>query len=373
MSDAIRKAVLARLARIPGPEGRGDLVSLGLLSDIFVSDGRVAFSITVPADAARRLEPFRLDVEKAVAGIPGIERAMVALTAEKAPARASAPDAPPAGGHGQQARTSIPGVTHVVAVASGKGGVGKSTVSVNLALALHADGLKVGILDAYIYGPSVPRLLGVSGRPALGANRKMIPHIAHGIKAMSMGFLVDGDTPMVWRGPMLVSALRQMLFDCTWAPLDVLVIDMPPGTGDVQLSLSQTIALDGAVIVSTPQDLALLDARKGLEMFKKVEVPILGLVENMSTFVCPHCGGRADVFGHGGVRHEAEKRDLPFLGEIPLALSVREQSDAGAPVVVSDPKGAPALAFRDLAKGVRAALASGGISRRPPPRIVIEA
>ncbi|MGH2340127.1 Mrp/NBP35 family ATP-binding protein [Segnochrobactraceae bacterium EtOH-i3] len=371
MSDTIRQAVLARLSRMPGPDGKGDLVSLGLLSDVFVSDGRVAFSITVPADKAARLEPFRREVEKAVAAVPGVERAMIALTAEKAPGKPGAPPARPAAPGGAPARTSVPGVAHVVAVASGKGGVGKSTVSVNLALALHALGLRVGILDADIYGPSIPRLLGVSGKPALGENRKMIPHIAHGIKAMSMGFLVDDDTPMVWRGPMLVSALRQMLFDCAWAPLDVLIIDMPPGTGDVQLSLSQTIALDGAVIVSTPQDLALLDARKGLEMFRKVEVPILGLVENMSTFVCPHCGGRSDVFGHGGVRREAEKLDLPFLGEIPLALVVREKSDAGTPVVVSDPTGAPALAFRDLARGVQAAI-SGAPQRRPAPRIIIE-
>ena len=230
---------------------------------------------------------------------------------------------------------AIPGVGNIIAVASGKGGVGKSTTAVNIALGLQARGLKVGVLDADIYGPSMPRLLGIKGRPQQLAGDKLAPMEAYGLKVMSMGFLVDEETPMIWRGPMVMSALSQMLKDVAWGELDVLVVDMPPGTGDAQLTMAQQVPLAGAIIVSTPQDLALIDARKGLNMFRKVDVPVLGIVENMSTFICPHCGSATDIFAHGGAQSEAKRLGVPFLGEVPLTLAIRETSDAGKPVMAS--------------------------------------
>ncbi|MGQ0682154.1 Mrp/NBP35 family ATP-binding protein, partial [Bradyrhizobium sp.] len=252
---------------------------------------------------------------------------------------------------------AVPGVKHLIAVASGKGGVGKSTTAVNLALGLKALGLKTGVLDADIFGPSQPRLLGLKGKPEVTTGNKLKPMLAHGLKAMSMGFMVDEGTPVVWRGPMVVQALAQMLREVEWADasggLDVLVIDMPPGTGDVQLTMAQQAPLAGAVIVSTPQDLALIDARKGLAMFQRVQVPVLGIVENMSYFQCPQCGTRSDIFGHGGARHEAEKLGVPFLGEIPLHMSIRATSDAGTPVVDSEPDGPYAAIYRAIGAKVR--------------------
>ncbi|WP_334174821.1 Mrp/NBP35 family ATP-binding protein [Pseudoxanthobacter sp.] len=382
--------VLERLAAVPGPDG-GDIVSLGLVSDVFIADGRVAFSITVPETRARELEPLRRAAEAAVLAIPGVERAMVALTAERhhgpgrvarprppaaplasaesAAAAAPSPAAAPARPAAQQ---GVPGVGLLIAVASGKGGVGKSTTAVNLALALKERGLKVGVLDADVYGPSVPRLLGLTGRPQTVDGRRLMPLEAYGLKAMSIGLLIEEDTPMIWRGPMVVSALRQMLMDVAWGELDVIVIDMPPGTGDVQLSLAQQAPLAGAVIVSTPQDLALLDARKGLAMFRKVEVPVLGIVENMSTFICPHCGEASHIFGHGGARHEAERLGVPFLGEIPLAMTIRETSDAGAPVMASAPDGPHAAAYRAVAGALWQEVQARRNSHRRPPQIVIE-
>jgi ATP-binding protein involved in chromosome partitioning len=253
-------------------------------------------------------------------------------------------------------KAPIPGVTSIVAVASGKGGVGKSTTSLNLALALHKLGLKVGLLDADIYGPSVPRLTGLTDKPTLDDNRKMIPLARFGLAIMSIGFLVAEETAMIWRGPMVMSAVTQMLRDVAWGELDVLVVDMPPGTGDAQLTLAQTVPLQGAVIVSTPQDLALIDARRGLAMFNKVEVPVLGIVENMSYFQCPECGTRSDIFGHGGARHEAERLGVPFLGEVPLHMAIRAGSDSGMPVVESEPEGPHAAAYRAIATQVRDAL-----------------
>ncbi|ADZ71236.1 iron-sulfur cluster carrier protein ApbC [Polymorphum gilvum] len=381
MSDAIKQAVLDRLSRVKGPDLEGDLVSLGLVSDIFVSDGRVAFSITVPADRARELEPLRQAAEKVVLEIDGVERAMVALTAERkvsgdaasarstpspARARVAAPEA-------SSAKPGVPGVRHIIAVASGKGGVGKSTTTANLALALKANGLRVGVLDADIYGPSIPRLFHVSGRPEPVSGRVLKPLEGYGVKVMSMGFMVEEDTPMIWRGPMVMSALTQMLREVAWGDLDVLVVDMPPGTGDAQLTMAQQVPLSGAVIVSTPQDLALIDARKGLNMFRRVEVPVLGIVENMSYFLCPDCGSRHDIFGHGGARAEAEKLGVPFLGEVPLDMQIRITSDAGTPVVVSDPDGPHARIYRDIASRVWAAVErSGSDARRAAPAIVIE-
>ncbi len=269
-------------------------------------------------------------------------------------------------------QSDIPGVAAVIAVASGKGGVGKSTTALNLALGLRDLGLRVGLLDADIYGPSVPRLTGIREKPELNDERKMIPIQRFGLAVMSIGFLVEEDTAMIWRGPMVMSAITQMLRDVAWGTLDVLVVDMPPGTGDAQLTLAQNVPLKGAVIVSTPQDLSLIDARRGLAMFTKVNVPVLGIVENMSYFQCPHCGGRSDIFGHGGARHEAERLGVPFLGEVPLHMDIREKSDSGLPVAVSDPDGVHAKIYRDIAVRVRDAIKGAGASR-PAPRIVIEA
>jgi len=243
----------------------------------------------------------------------------------------------------------VPGIDAIIAVASGKGGVGKSTTAVNLALGLAANGLTVGILDADIYGPSMPRLLGIRGRPQTVDGKVLKPMERYGLKVMSIGFLVEEETPMIWRGPMVISALTQMLREVAWGALDVLVVDMPPGTGDAQLTMAQQVPLAGAVIVSTPQDLALIDARKGLNMFKRVEVPLLGIVENMSYFIAPDTGRRYDIFGHGGARAEAERLGVPFLGEVPLTMNIRETSDAGTPVVASDPDGPQARIYRDIA------------------------
>ncbi len=373
MAEVTKEQVLDALRRVKGPDLEGDLVSLGLVSDVFVSDGRVVFSITVPAERAQELEPLRQAAEKVVADLPGAGKVMVALTAEKkagqgaapqpsaqarpAPSKAQMGAVPPpmaARGHGhapEQAaeKPGVPGIASIIAVASGKGGVGKSTSAVNLALALQANGLKVGVLDADIYGPSMPRLLHITGRPEPVSGRILKPLEGYGLKVMSMGFLVEEETPMIWRGPMVMSALTQMLREVAWGELDVLVVDMPPGTGDAQLTMAQQVPLAGAVIVSTPQDLALIDARKGLNMFRKVDVPVLGIVENMSYFLCPSCGERSDIFGHGGARNEAEKLGVPFLGEVPLHMDIRSNSDAGTPVVVSEPDGPHARLYREIA------------------------
>jgi len=265
------------------------------------------------------------------------------------------------------------GVRNIVAIASGKGGVGKSTTTVNLALALAASGKSVGILDSDIYGPSMPRMLGISGRPNSPDGRRLQPMENYGVKCMSMGFLVEEDTPMIWRGPMVMSAIEQMLRDVEWGELDILVVDLPPGTGDAQLTLAQRVPLTGAVIVSTPQDIALLDARKGLNMFRKVEVPVFGIVENMSYYICPECGHRAEIFSHGGARIEAERLGTEFLGEIPLDIVIRETSDAGRPIVVSDPDSALAKTYcaiaARVAEKIDEALGAGG---RAAPRIVIQ-
>jgi ATP-binding protein involved in chromosome partitioning len=287
-----------------------------------------------------------------------------------APAAAGRPHGHP--GHGPQPAgpAGIPGVGAIIAVASGKGGVGKSTVAINLALALRDLGLKVGVLDADIYGPSLPKLLAIKERPQTSGGTRLKPIVRHGMPVMSIGFLVEEETPMIWRGPMVMSALTQMLREVDWGNLDVMVVDMPPGTGDAQLTMAQQVPLKGAVIVSTPQDLALIDARRGIAMFRRVNVPVLGIVENMSSFVCPHCGTRSDIFGHGGAHHEAERLAVPFLGEVPLALEIREKSDAGLPVVASEPDGPHAQAFRAIAARVREGLR---VESRPAPKIVIEA
>ena len=388
MPDIDRNEVLTRLRSVAGPDGTGDIVALGLVSDIVVSGSKVMFSITVPADRAGALEPLRRAAEKAVLAAPGVTGAMVALTAEKKGGPAAAPrrgpppgaGAPPPHAHGHahgeaqaRAKAGVPGVDAIIAVASGKGGVGKSTTAVNLAFGLRANGLRVGILDADIYGPSLPRLLNLRDRkPEVVSGRILRPLDAGGVKAMSIGFLVEEETPMIWRGPMVVSALNQMLREVEWGTLDVLVVDMPPGTGDAQLTMAQQVPLAGAVIVSTPQDLALIDARKGLNMFRRVDVPVLGIVENMSYFLCPHCGGRTDIFAHGGARHEAEHLGVPFLGEVPLELRIRLTSDAGTPIVAAEPDGPDAAIYRDIAARVWAGVKNERSVGRPAPRIVVE-
>jgi ATP-binding protein involved in chromosome partitioning len=400
-----KEAILERLRRVKGPDLEGNIVDLGLVSEILLKDGRVSFSITVPAHRAAELDGLRQAADKVVREMDGVTGVAAVLTAERSggggAASSRAPAARGAGQVAESARVSqararagtgaaqagarpaapapggrprtlqITGIKHMIAVASGKGGVGKSTVAVNLALGLQASGLKVGVLDADIYGPSQPRLLGLTGKPELAGPNRLRPMRAYGLEAMSMGFLVEEDTPIVWRGPMVVSALTQMLRDVAWSELDALIIDMPPGTGDVQLSMAQQVPLSGAVIVCTPQDLALIDARKGLSMFRKVDVPVLGIIENMSTFICPKCGERTDIFGHGGAKREAEKLGLPFLGGVPLDMEIRVRSDEGRPIAATDPDGPHARVFREIAANMWAALQGEAGARLAPPELEI--
>jgi ATP-binding protein involved in chromosome partitioning len=374
-----REDVTASLAAVAVPDGRS-LLSSGRLSDIVVSDGKVFFSISAEAAAVQRWEPVRKAAEQAVRALPGVQSVMVALTAEKAGGSAPPPPAhgrpaqPGRAPHGaaQPQSKAVPGVKAIIAVASGKGGVGKSTTAVNLALGLRDLGLKVGMLDADIYGPSIPKLLAVREKPQTIGGTRLRPISSYGLTVMSIGFLIEEETPMIWRGPMVMSALTQMLREVEWGELDVMVVDMPPGTGDAQLTIAQQVPLAGAVIVSTPQDLALIDARRGIAMFKRVDVPVLGIVENMSYFNCPECGTRSDIFGHGGARHEAERLGVPFLGEVPLHLSIRETSDAGRPLVATDPNGIHAGIYREIAAKAWAQVGEQGGSRAAP-KIVIEA
>ncbi|WP_454848370.1 Mrp/NBP35 family ATP-binding protein [Rhizobium binxianense] len=381
MTEVTKEQVLETLKTVRGPDLEHNIVELGMVSDVFISDGKVYFSITVPAERARELEPMRLAAERVIKEMPGVKGALVALTADKkaAPSAPAARPAPQAAHHGHShapqqpprpGKIGVPGIGAIIAVASGKGGVGKSTTAVNLALGLLANGLRVGILDADIYGPSMPRLLKISGRPTQIDGRIINPMENYGLKVMSMGFLVDEETAMIWRGPMVQSALMQMLREVAWGELDVLVVDMPPGTGDAQLTMAQQVPLAGAVIVSTPQDLALVDARKGLNMFRKVEVPVLGIVENMSYFIAPDTGTRYDIFGHGGARKEAERIGVPFLGEVPLTMNIRETSDAGTPLVASEPNGIVAGIYRGIAEKVWQEV--GGKPQRTAPAIVFE-
>ncbi|HEY6994802.1 MAG TPA: iron-sulfur cluster carrier protein ApbC [Xanthobacteraceae bacterium] len=370
-----KEQVLASLEGVKSPDGT-PLPRSGTLSEVVAGDGKVFFSITVDAVEVKAWEPVRKRAEEAVRALPGVQSALVALTAERRPGAAAARPAPgPAGPRSAprgEAVQGVPGVEAIIAVASGKGGVGKSTTAVNLALGLAALGLKVGVLDADIYGPSLPKLLAIKERPQTLGGTRLKPITRYGLTVMSIGFLIDEETPMIWRGPMVISALTQMLREVEWGALDVMVVDMPPGTGDAQLTMAQQVPLKGAVIVSTPQDLALVDARRGVAMFKRVNVPVLGVVENMSYFLCPHCGTRSDIFGHGGARREAERLGVPFLGEVPLHMAIREKSDAGLPVVATEPDGEHARIYRDIAAKVRAQLA-GPAGGRAAPKIVIEA
>ncbi|MFO7483544.1 iron-sulfur cluster carrier protein ApbC [Oceanibaculum nanhaiense] len=408
MAQVTEQQVLDALKAVQDTEQGRDIVSLGMVTGLSVQEGRVSFAIEVDPARGPKLEGLRQEAQKAVEALPGITGVTAALTAHSARGAAqpasAAPAPRPLGGkpaagsrtggtaphshghaHGhshapqqpahqsasQAAKPLVPGVRAIIAVASGKGGVGKSTTSVNLALALAAIGRKVGLLDADIYGPSLPRMMGITGKPTTTPDGKTLkPMENYGVKCMSMGFMVAEDTPMIWRGPMVMSALEQMLRDVEWGDLDVLVVDMPPGTGDAQLTMAQRVPLAGAVIVSTPQDIALLDARKGLNMFRKVDVPVFGVIENMSYFLCPHCGERSDIFSHGGARKEAERMGVDFLGEIPLDIAIRETSDSGKPIVVSQPSSPHAAAYRAIAEAVWAKLSGGAV--RAMPKISIE-
>jgi ATP-binding protein involved in chromosome partitioning len=361
------ETVLRALGAIADPDRPGNVVELGMISGLAIRDGHVSFAIEVSPERGPRLEPLRKAAEAAVNAIPGVLSVTAVLTAHRAGA------APAPHGQGRPGKAAVPGVRSIVAVASGKGGVGKSTTAANLALALHGLGLRVGMLDADIYGPSQPRMMGIKGRPRKRDEETLIPLENHGVRCMSMGFLVPEDTPTIWRGPMVMGALKQMLRQVEWGALDVLVVDLPPGTGDTQLTMAQDVPLTGAVIVSTPQDIALLDARKGLNMFRKVDVPVFGIIENMSYFNCPHCGQRSDIFSHGGARREAERLGVEFLGEIPLDMAIRETSDGGQPIVVSQPGSPHAAAYRAIAERVwQLVLAVQGDARRQAPRIVVQ-
>ena len=393
MASLDKESVLARLRTVHEPGAGQDIVSRGQVSisgspwirlrtiaralshepEILCLD---EFSIAIDPAQAEKLEPMRKEAETAVLALPGVTQVLASLTAHAAAGQARPARVPPelaarANRIEQSSKPGVPGVGAIIAVASGKGGVGKSTTAVNLALAFKANGLKVAVLDADIYGPSMPRLLGVSGQPEAVAGRVLKPLEGYGLKVMSMGFLVEEDTPTIWRGPMVISALTQMLREVAWGEIDVLVVDMPPGTGDAQLTMAQQVPLAGSIIVSTPQDLALIDARKGINMFRKVDVPILGIVENMSYFLCPKCGERSDVFGHGGARDEAERLGVEFLGEVPLEMRIRETSDSGKPVVATEPDSAYARIYRDIATKAWAQVMMAG-EADGAPRIVIE-
>ncbi len=388
MSQITEQQILDALKTVRDPESDKDIVSLKMVSGLVIKDGNVGFAIEVAPERGPKLEPLRKAAEDVVHALPGVLSVTAVLTAHSsggqgaapqpapppssAPAQATGGQRPPAQGGAGQQRQMVPGVGAIVAVASGKGGVGKSTTATNLALALSRLGLKVGLLDADIYGPSLPRMMGISGKPTSPDGKILKPMENFGVKCMSMGFLVAEDTPMIWRGPMVQSALQQMLRDVEWGELDILIVDMPPGTGDAQLTMAQQVPLAGAVIVSTPQDIALLDARKGLNMFRKVDVPVLGIIENMSVFICPKCGHESHIFSHGGAKKEAETLGMHFLGEMPLNIDIRITSDEGRPIVVSEPDGEHAQRYLDIAKTVWERVSAGDSAPRKSPTIVMQ-
>ena len=349
-SPLTEDSILKALGRITLPDKGGDIVTRGMVEGLTVSNGRVSFAIAVDPKQGAALEPLRVAAEKVVRGMAGVQSVTAVLTAHRS--------APPAQEKKPLGKIDMPNVKHIIAVASGKGGVGKSTTAVNLAVAMALNGLKVGLLDADIYGPSIPRMMHVTGKPETTDGKKMIPFERYGVKMMSMGFLIAEDAPMIWRGPMVHSAIQQLFRDVLWGDLDIIVADMPPGTGDAQLTMAQQVPLSGVVIVSTPQDIALLDARKGLNMFRRVDVPVLGLIENMSTFQCPHCGEHTHIFNHGGARDEAVKLGVPFLGELPLDIKVRETSDSGEPITATQPTSPIAHVYRTMATKIWESLIS---------------
>jgi ATP-binding protein involved in chromosome partitioning len=350
MADDLAAVVTKALAAVKDPASGQDVVAAGMVQGLVVRDGMVHFALQVAREAAASMEPVRAAAEAAARAVPGVISATAVLTAHRAEAAPAARPAAPRG-PASPGPMLLSDVRAIIAVASGKGGVGKSTTAVNLAVALAADGLKVGLLDADIYGPSLPQMLGTRERPR-SEGQRIIPLSRWGLKAMSIGFLVEEETPMIWRGPMVMGALEQMMGQVAWGPLDVMIVDMPPGTGDAQLTMSQRVPLAGAVIVSTPQDVALLDARRGVRMFEKVNVPVLGLIENMSFFCCPNCNHRSDIFSHGGAKREAERLGVEFLGELPLKLEIRELADAGTPIVMARPDSDEAQTYRRIARRV---------------------
>lgn len=368
MSSVTNDQILTALEQVIDPETQKNIVELKMVSGLSIRDETVIFALEVDPAKGPELEPLRQQAENAVKALPGVSQVTAMLTAHKKPQaptigrpKGVKPEAP------APTRAPIaPDVKHIIAVASGKGGVGKSTCSVNLALGLAQLGLKVGILDADIYGPSLPRMLKITGKPKSNGGKSLEPMENYGLKVMSMGFLVEEETPMIWRGPMVQSAIQQMLRDVNWGTLDVLVVDMPPGTGDAQLTLAQQVPLAGAVIVSTPQDIALLDARKGLSMFQRVEVPTLGIIENMSVFTCPKCGHEEHIFGHNGAKEEAEKLNVPFLGHIPLARDICFSADAGEPLQITQPEGENAKIWYSIAQQVKDNIEANATKRAAP-------
>tara|TARA_B100000700_G_scaffold142179_1_gene158115 strand:- start:134 stop:1258 length:1125 start_codon:yes stop_codon:yes gene_type:complete len=371
MVSISKENILEKLALVKDPELRKDLVSLGMISDIIIKNGNIGFSIEVDPKRGPSLEPLRKEAENVVRKIPGVLSVSAVLTAhrgiqnnENTPTTSKAQQ--PVASTNGKSRDLAPGVKNIIAVASGKGGVGKSTTAINVAISLGLQGLKVGILDADIYGPSLPRMIDVNEKPKSHDGKTLEPIQKYGLKCMSIGFLVPEDTPTIWRGPMVMSALQQMLKDVAWGNLDALVVDMPPGTGDAQLTMSQRVPLAGAVIVSTPQDIALLDARKGLNMFKKVNVPVLGIVENMSTFICPKCGEPTEIFGTGGAKQEALRLGVDFLGGIPLHKDIRTTSDDGTPIVLEFPDSIHSKSYRDIASAI---WENASKQRKAPPII----
>lgn len=362
MTPVTKEQILDALKTVDSGTGGLDIAARGWIQDVAIKDGHVAFALEVPPDLGPKLEAVRAQAEKVVYDLPGVISATVVLTAEK-----QAPAAPKNKAGSGRERLTLPGVKSVIAVASGKGGVGKSTTATNLAVALAKLGKKVALFDADIFGPSMPRMLGLSGKKPHSDGTKVRPLENHGVKVMSIGFMVAEDNPVVWRGPMVMGALEQMLKDVDWGEIDVMVVDMPPGTGDTQLTMSQRVPLAGVVIVSTPQDIALLDARKGLNMFRKVEVPILGIVENMSHYICPSCGHREDIFSTGGAEKTARELATDFLGGIPLDIKIRETSDAGTPIVSADPDSPHANAYLEIASKIAAKL--DGAQAKAAPNI----